>query len=439
VKIILVATLGALAACAPAVREPSVGPADLPALERARASRPTDHGLLVQLGAAYYKAGRQPEAIAALRAALAGKADFPTLVYLGLAYESSQQPDSALAQYRRAGQLQLSAAERGQLEYRLASVTRQRLAVAAREAIQRETELSRVTPPPNTIAVLPWSYLGTNAELRPLERGITHLVVTDLSQVKSLVLLERERAQALADELKLTAAARVEPNTGARSGRLLRAARIVNGSVREAAGGANLRLDATAVVTTTGRVTANGTATNRLETLIAMEKQVVLALIDQLGITLSPAERQAISERPTADLQAFLAFSRGLGAEDRGDYAAAAAEFTAAAARDPNFKMAKDRAARSTGIAAAASQGAGGLERLATSELPGSTPPTTGRAQALANAIEIVAPSFGSRLALRSLAPLPLARPSLPEALRQDNPTELGGQGRVVIVIPRPL
>src|SRR5262249_47580488 len=296
----------------PAVREPAVGPADLPTLERARSARPSDHTALLQLGAAYYRAGRAADAIAVLRTALAGKTDFPTLAYLGLAYEASNQPASALAQYRRAGQLPLSAPERSQLEFRLASVTRQRLAAAAKEAIQRESELSRATPPPNTIAVLPWSYLGANAELRPLERGITHLVVTDLSQVKSLVLLERERAQALADELKLTAAARVEPNTGARSGRLLRAARIVNGSVREATGSTNVRLDATAVVTTTGRVGATGTATNRLESLIAMEKQVVLALLDQLGIGVSPAERRAISERPTADLQAFLAFSRAL-------------------------------------------------------------------------------------------------------------------------------
>jgi hypothetical protein len=255
--------------------------------------------------------------------------------------------------------------------------------------------------------------------------------------VKSLVLLERERAQALADELKLTAAARVEPNTGARSGRLLRAARIVNGSVREATGSTNVRLDAAAVVTTSGRVGATGTATNRLESLIAMEKQVVLALLDQLGITVSPAERRAISERPTADLQAFLAFSRGLAAEDRGDFAAAATEFNAAVARDPLFKMAKDRADRTTTIAAASSQGPGGLERLASTGLPSSVAPN-GRAQALANAISIVAPSYGGRLAVRSLAPLPIALPSLPEALRQDNPTDIGGQGRVVIVIPRP-
>jgi hypothetical protein len=31
-----------------------------------------------------------------------------------------------------------------------------------------------------------------------------------------------------------------------------------------------------------------------------------------MGVAITPAERRALSERPTADLQAFLAFSRGL-------------------------------------------------------------------------------------------------------------------------------
>lgn len=437
---VLVAGLLLGLGCAGGIQPAAVTPADLPALEAARAAHPNDPAVLTRLGAGYYHAGRTADAIRVLRTALAARADFAAGAYLGLAFEAQNQSDSAFAAYRRAEPLARTGAERAQVAARLAAMTRARLAQAAKDAVTRETELARATPVPNSIAVMPWSYLGTDPELRPLERGITHLIVTDLSRVPSLVLLERERVQALVDELKLSAAGRVEATTGARSGRLLRAARIVNGSIREVGGSQNVRLDANAVLTTTGRIAATGTASNRLESLFAMEKQVVLALLDQLGINLGPAERQAISERPTADLQAFLAFSRGLAASDRGDFAGAAAEFGRAAARDPNFREARDRAARANEIASAGTGGPAGLDALAQASFPGAVGPTTtgGRAAALAHAIAIVAPSFGSRLAFRSLAPLPIARPSVPEGFRQDDPTDLGGQGRVIIVVPRP-
>ncbi len=435
----LLGLAGLLGACAAGTRGPEVRPADLPSLEAERARRPNDHEILVRLGAGYYRAGRPGDAVAALRAALAVRPSFPALAYLGLAFEAESRPDSALAAYRRAAALATTPAERGQLEFRLATLTRQRLAAAAKEAVAREAELARSAPVPNTIAVLPWSYLGQSAELRPLERGITHLVLTDLSKVRSLVLLERERVQALSDELALSSAGRVDAGTGARTGRLLRAARVVTGSLREAAAAPALRIDANAVTTATGRVAANGSATNRLEALFTMEKQVVTALLDQLGIKLTPAEQRALAERPTADLQAFLAFSRGLGAEDRGDFSAAAAEYRAAAGRDPSFRAARERADRTAGLASLGAD-RDGLARVAAlpAPAPASAEGPDGSAVALQNAIRIVAPSTGAIIAIRALAPLPLAHPRLPEALRQDDPSRIGAIGRIILVIPRP-
>ena len=155
-----------------------------------------------------------------------------------------------------------------------------------------------------------------------------------------------------------------------------------------------------------------------------------------MGIRLSPAERQAITERPTADLQAFLAFSRGLEAEDRGDYAGAAAQFRAAAARDPSFRSAQTRAANATILAGGAGRSGAGLVGLAERQLPGSGL-TSGRAIALRNAIDVVAPSSGGQIARRTLTG-PRVRSRLTETLRQDDPTQIGGVGEIILVIPRP-
>src|SRR5262249_50909511 len=162
--------------------------------------------------------------------------------------------------------------------------------------------------------------------------GLTQLMITDLAKISRLKLLEREQVQALVDEMNLTDEGRVDPRTGARSGRMLRAADVLQGSVQDVPNQPNLRLDATMVNTTNANVVASGNASDRLQQLFALQKDVLFKIVDQMGITLTPAERRSLSERPTADLQAFLAYSRGLEAQDKGDWQSAATNFNAAVA-----------------------------------------------------------------------------------------------------------
>ena len=290
---------------------PEVLPEELPSLEAERARHPNDQQLLVRLGVGYYRAKRPAAAVAVLRSANAIEPTFPAAVFLGLAFEDAGQLDSAQTAYRSAATLARTGAEKAELEARMANLAREQLVRFAKEAVAAEARL-RTIPAVNTVAVLPWRYLGTNQELAPLERGIAHLLVTDLGLIRSLVLVERERIQAIADELALTAAQRVEAPSGARSGRLVGAARVVQGTIREDTRTSQIRLEASVVNTSSGVIAGRATAGDRLAALFAMEKQLVLGLIESLGIRLTPAERQAINERPTADLQAFLAFSRGL-------------------------------------------------------------------------------------------------------------------------------
>ncbi len=416
---------------------PAVLPEELPSLEAERAKRPNDQQLLVRLGVGYYRAKRPAAAVAVLHSANAIEPTFPAAVFLGLAFEDAGQLDSAQAAYRSATPLARTGAEKAELEARMANLAREQLVRFAKEAVAAEARL-RTTPAVNTVAVLPWRYLGTNQELVPLERGIAHLLVTDLGLVRSLVLVERERIQAIADELALTAAQRVEAPSGARSGRLVGAARVVQGTIREDARVSQIRLEASVVNTGSGAIAGRATAGDRLAALFAMEKQLVLALIESLGIRLTAAERQAINERPTADLQAFLAFSRGLEAEDRGDYQAAAAEYRAAAARDPNFQAARTRAAGAALLAGPIGRTGVGLAAIAAGRLPVTgSGPNPGRLAALRNAIDIVAPSSGGLIGRQTL-PGPRLRSRLAEALRQDDPTQIGAVGEIVIVIPRP-
>jgi tetratricopeptide (TPR) repeat protein len=332
-------------ACTGAPKPAGVSPAALAALETQMARHPDDPALNLRLAKAYYSAGR----FAATRRAVGTTlrlqpANDEAQVYLGLSYEGLTQYDSARAVYSGLLASRPRRAVRRLLAGRLAMLTRLELRSAAREAIARESLLTQTPPDPNTVAVMTFRYTGGDSAFRPLERGLAALVVTDLSRVSQLRIVERARLQALLDELQLAESGRVDLATGARSGRLVRASEVVQGQF-SIGPTSQLRMDATVVRATDAQVTASGSNADQLQALLDIEKAVVFQLLAKLGITLTPAERVAISERPTRDIQAFLLYSRGLETADGGDFAAAAGFFGAAARRDPGFGAAAQQAA----------------------------------------------------------------------------------------------
>jgi hypothetical protein len=210
----------------------------------------------------------------------------------------------------------------------------------ARFALARESTLSAQPPEPSTLAILPVTIAG-DSSLQPLSRGLAEMITSDLAMVRSLRLLERLQIGTLLDELKLAQSARTDPATAARVGRLLRAERMVQGVATIRQNGP-VQLSA-AVVRGDGGVRSGAQANGPFRQLLNLEKQLVLGLAPQLGIQLTDAERQRILRQGPKNLAAFLAYSQGLDALDRGDYRAAATAFAAAVRADPSFQAAQQQ------------------------------------------------------------------------------------------------
>jgi len=435
--------------CATNPQPTGAHPGEISTLEADLQRHPNDVSRMVNLGIAYYNAKDYQKAQDVLASALAiNKTNYPATVYQGLTYEELGQLAQARASYTSAAALATTSQQKSEITNRMALLTRKELQQAAQQAIAQESQLAQQPPVENSVAVFPFRYVGTNEDLRPLSRGVTHLMITDLSRVSRLKLLERERVQTLVDELKLTDDGRVDATTGARSGRLLRAARVVQGSLQDVPTNNQLKLDADVVNATNAAVVGTGTGTDKLQQFFDVEKKVVFQLIQSMGITLSPAEQRAISERPTADLQAFLAFSKGLEAEDRGDYRAAEGYFNAAVQRDPNFRAAAAQQAANEQLSSAVQlpppQLAGIQGGLgATGTGLGST---IGRGQTLQNMTINTIPSTGSTLGVQAggtisagqTTPPTSPRPALPETIGTTNPGGSTLTGNVIIIITRP-
>lgn len=347
---------GLVAACAGGPRPTAVTPAEIPSLKAQAAQQPTNADVRFRLAAAFLAAGRCDSAIVVAKAA---QSVAPSHVLgpmvVGKCQEQDGRYDLAYATYsdfaRRYPQARGLSGVRALAEMALRTQATQN----AKLALARESTLTSLTPEPATLAVLPLTIAGDSG-FQPLSRGLAELMTTDLALIRNLRLLERVQIGTLLDELKLESAGRADPATAARVGRLLRAERMVQG-VADITENGPVQMSAT-VVRGNGEVRAGAQANGRFKQLLELEKQLVFAIAIQLGIELTEAERQRILRQGPRSLAAFLAYSEGLEAMDRGDYRAAAAAFNSAVRSDPSFAAAREQ--QQAAAAAPSIQASGG-------------------------------------------------------------------------------
>jgi TolB-like protein len=332
--------LGLLALAAPAAeaqRDP------VARLEAARAANPRSVAALRALGVAYYKANRFAEARTVLDQARGlDPRDGVSALYAGLAAEGVQDFAGAKAAYNDYLRVGRSRRTRTDIQRRLVALARVEVVAAAKQAVANEATLSQTPGDRRTIAVPPFKFSGPEAETyAPLERGFAELMITDLSRSSQLTVVERDRMQAIADEIRLGQSDRVDAATAVRAGKLIRAGRLVNGSLVQS--GQQLTIESNVIDVNTGTLAAPVAVTNQLDNLFAMQKQLVFRVFEQLGVTLTPAERQLVDRQATTNVNAFLAYSRGLLAADDGRFEDAARYFQEARSLDPGFGAAGAR------------------------------------------------------------------------------------------------
>jgi len=318
------------------------GPEAIARLERERSSHPQSEPVLRSLGIAYYKSGKLPEARTALdQARKLDPHDGTAALYLGLTAEAQNDIATARTAYGSYIEHGRTSRVRHALEARLASLQRKQLEETAKAEVRDEQRLAQIAGTPNVVAVLPLAFSGADTSLKPLERGLAELLTTDLARSSRLTVVERLRLQAVLDEIKLQTSGATDSASNVRAGKILQAGRLVQGAILQQ--GPDLRVDAAVIDVPTTRV-AGATNDNRaLDELLTLEKNIVLGLFQQMGVTLTTAERNAIEQRPTRSLAAFVAYSRGLLLEDEGQFEAADGFYQQAVRLDPSFAAAQSK------------------------------------------------------------------------------------------------
>ncbi len=302
---------------------------------------PQDPLFLKYMGIALYNKKYYNESVGYLESSLKyDPEDDQTIYYLASCYEAVFEYAKAIQYYRRYNELTIFGDYKQVVEARIKVLYRQQMDIEAKQALLEESRLDVAKIPSNTVAVLYFDNRGSQRNLDPLQKGLAEMIITDLSKVKSLRVVERLRLEKLMEELNLAGTDLVDERTAPRLGKLLGAYHLIKGSFFDLTSD-KVRIDAFIAQTRTGAVDATTDISGNVTDFFRLEKELVFKILDEMGIKLTDKERESILTVPTENFFAFLQYSQGIDYEDKGLYAQAIQSYQKAVQVDPKFTQAK--------------------------------------------------------------------------------------------------
>lgn len=346
IVLILIAVLAFVAGCGKTYRGEVGALADrgdwegtLPHLKVAVAEDSTDAWAWRELGRARLKVDRTDEALAALQnASRLTPDDAATHIYIGIAREKKEDWQGALASYERSLSCEgLSFAQVRDVKTRIARATREAQKRRAVELIGQPGEVEE-----NALAVYSFSASDSTSPYQALRKGVAVMLITDLSGVGDLKLVERLQLEAILEEIQRSSGGALDRKMQVRAGKLIGAESSVSGAVITLPDD-EVQLQYYVLDNATGKWLGRGESRGRVEEVMRLEKEIAYGVLEQLGVQPTDEERRVIGKIPTTSFPAFLAFSEGVDLEDREKYMEARARYEQAVRLDPEFEEAKDR------------------------------------------------------------------------------------------------
>jgi TolB-like protein len=215
-----------------------------------------------------------------------------------------------------------------------------------------------------TVAVLYFDYSGKDPEMAVLKKGLAQMLISDLSSVDQIRLVERDRLEEILAELKLGQSAKIDPQTAAKVGKLLGARYMVLGGYFDLM--QTLRADARVVEVETGKVIQSTGASGKPEDFLTVEQSLSQALAKILaektqGLAKEPGKLESPTVKPKIPMQkggiegaktaratppkalsikTAVKYSKALHAIDKGDKEGARKELQAVVKEQPDFRLA---------------------------------------------------------------------------------------------------
>jgi len=192
--------------------------------------------------------------------------------------------------------------------------------------------------PEKSIAVLPFENLSDEKQNAFFTDGVQDEILTDLAKIADLKVISRSSVMQYKSGV---------PRNLREIGQVLGVAHLLEGSVQRAAN--RIRVNAQLIDARSDAHLWAQTYDRDLADVFAIQSEIAKAIADQLQAKLSPSEKTAIEQAPTADVTAFDLYSRAknlllstsFSAVGRPSMLQAVDLLNQALARDPSFFLAQ--------------------------------------------------------------------------------------------------
>jgi len=180
-------------------------------------------------------------------------------------------------------------------------------------------ELNEATKDENaiTVAIAYFDNTGDEASMEKLKKGLADMLISDLSNVRMLKIVERDKLESILKEQKLSNTKEFDSSTAVTIGKLLGAKQIVVGSFFEMFG--SLRIDARFIDVETGSISKAEGVEGETSNFFKLQKSLAWKLIRNLDVKLLDKEAEAINNAKAISFEDFEKYSEALNLYDKGD------------------------------------------------------------------------------------------------------------------------
>lgn len=172
------------------------------------------------------------------------------------------------------------------------------------------------------VAVLRYDNNTGNEEYEHLGRAFSSMMISDLSVIERIQLVERERLEELIAELDLQQSGYVDPESAQSLGMIIGAEYVVTGAFLTV--DPDMRLDTRVAKVETSEIVTTAEVTGQQETLFDLQQRLADQVVEGLELVLTEEEEAALRARQEAnridDLETMVAFSDALCLLDHGAY-----------------------------------------------------------------------------------------------------------------------
>jgi TolB-like protein len=192
-----------------------------------------------------------------------------------------------------------------------------------------------------TIAISYFDNTSGDVKYNALSKGIADMLITDLSKIKGVSIVEREKLEKLVQEIKLEQSKYFDAATAQKLGKGLGAQNILTGSFYLLDN--TLRIDARLIDVQTGGIILAEQVTGSKNNFFALHQQLATLLSKKLNIPYSPDLSGLYKPSEEVSLTAVVNYSNAIELQDQGMNAAAQNILEQTVKTYPKFNFAKNK------------------------------------------------------------------------------------------------